>query len=154
MFRGYFFDDLVWVTLPGLTNGACYGLPKTAMTTIEPYLHWTHDNIQVHNAYHITWQESDIPSLTPQPPKLCGEGIATWVPGGDPDESDSCSPHSGDSSDPTSHDGMDATAYYCLVTIIPGIVGCIILYTIVMCVHYSAKEKQNAARALQGLPPV
>ncbi|KAH8890375.1 hypothetical protein GQ53DRAFT_842151 [Thozetella sp. PMI_491] len=35
----------------------------------------------VHEAWHITWQESDLATLSPTPPSLTGQTIPTWIPG-------------------------------------------------------------------------
>ena len=39
--------------------------------------------VRVHNPWHIMWQSSDVPSLTPPPPQLeCSTSIlASWTPG-------------------------------------------------------------------------
>lgn len=34
-------------------------------------------------AWHISWQPTDVPTLSPQPPVLEGERITQWVPGTD-----------------------------------------------------------------------
>lgn len=41
----------------------------------------------IHTPYHITWQSSDIKTLSPAPPtSVCAKGpaLATWVPGTEP----------------------------------------------------------------------
>lgn len=35
-------------------------------------------------AWHISWQPSDIPTLSPQPPAIDGDRIIKWVPGSEP----------------------------------------------------------------------
>jgi len=35
-------------------------------------------------AWHISWQATDMPSLSPQPPALDGERIVQWTPGSEP----------------------------------------------------------------------
>ncbi|KAK3318789.1 hypothetical protein B0H66DRAFT_249757 [Apodospora peruviana] len=35
-------------------------------------------------AWHISWQPTDIPTLSPQPPEIEGYSITQWVPGSDP----------------------------------------------------------------------
>jgi hypothetical protein len=36
-------------------------------------------------AWHISWQPTDIPTLSPKPPAIEGDTITKWVPGSDPE---------------------------------------------------------------------
>lgn len=36
-------------------------------------------------AWHITWQSTDLPTMSPKPPAIEGEKIMKWVPGSDPE---------------------------------------------------------------------
>ncbi len=56
-----------------LTLAAADGSGPTAVMT---------KGLQVHEAWHITWQQSDLATLSPAPPDLANYTlIPTWVPG-------------------------------------------------------------------------
>ena len=66
----------------GVETLACFKratpLPNTRKLDVLP----DPTDVQVHNAYHISWQASDTATMTPQPPALtCQDPIKTWVPG-------------------------------------------------------------------------
>ncbi|KAK7959561.1 uncharacterized protein PG986_004415 [Apiospora aurea] len=56
----------------------------TGTTTTQTYT-WTHpfpEGIQMHNPYKISWQATDMSTLSPTPPTLtCSGGLYSWDPG-------------------------------------------------------------------------
>jgi hypothetical protein len=72
-------------------------------------------------AWHISWQTTDMATLSPRPPALDGESITRWVPGSDPER------------EPRDHWGVGITPslYFFLVIGLPliivgGVVACLI----------------------------
>ncbi|KAK4034124.1 hypothetical protein C8A01DRAFT_19032 [Parachaetomium inaequale] len=88
-----FTPTALWFHLEGLSSSACFQTvwPTGTTTTTTS----RHDSIHLHNAWHISWASSDIPSLSPAPPQLgCTTGVAifSWVPGAKVDSmADMCS---------------------------------------------------------------
>lgn len=67
------------MSIQGVSSLACFKDPSaTVLPTPVAYP----NGMQIHNAWHISWNSSDIKFLSPTPPALdCSQYIPTWVPG-------------------------------------------------------------------------
>jgi hypothetical protein len=137
------------VTLDAVQIPGCFKL-ATPPATPKPY---PEDfplptDVLVHNAYRISWQPSDTPTLTPQPPAVtCDGGISVWVPGS-PVTSSACPTHYNDSPiSNTTGNFLRIGLPIILVFLIAGCAG--------TCWYHSRKERRKkrmrAARAAQEL---
>lgn len=56
----------------------------TVTSTLDRVQRFT-AGVQMHQPYQVAWQSSDVPVMSPRPPRsVCsGDAIPTWVPGGD-----------------------------------------------------------------------
>ncbi|KAL3440396.1 hypothetical protein BJX65DRAFT_314816 [Aspergillus insuetus] len=99
------------ITIPTATNATSSPGSTSTASTITPTNPFPH-GLRVHNAWHITWEASDVPSLSPSPPDLgsCTTlALATWVPGTPVDaESLAC----GTTNDGASHSSNSDTALF------------------------------------------
>lgn len=89
---GYDLDrPAINLTTVGISSPACVsqiGVPPSAAATVtkRDASHssptFCPDGVQVHKAYHITWEASDRSTLSPIPPDLsCSTIVPKWVPG-------------------------------------------------------------------------
>lgn len=67
-------------------------------------------------AWHITWQSTDLPTMSPKPPAIEGERIIKWVPGSDP-ERELPRPSSGSSGSSEGQGPMTALAIGMIITL-------------------------------------
>ncbi|KAK4151207.1 hypothetical protein C8A00DRAFT_36147 [Chaetomidium leptoderma] len=102
---GYSLAGPRWATIDSLQTPGCFkrATPKGSgvMDTFpDP------TDVQVHNAYRISWQASDTAMLTPQQPAItCPYGIDEWVPGS-PVTSTACNTPVNDTSIPAGVGGF------------------------------------------------
>ncbi|KAK4109021.1 hypothetical protein N656DRAFT_783691 [Canariomyces notabilis] len=78
-------------------------------------------------AWHISWQPTDLPTLSPQPPAIEGDRITRWVPGSDPEREPRDNAWGGRSFNP----GL----FYFLVAGIPIIIVVAIVACLTGCFH-------------------
>lgn len=141
-------------SIEGVTSPACFSEINPSPSTINTPDSLSTDfpqHVQVHNAYHISWQESDRVTLTPQPPELtCSPklGIGTWTPGL-PVESPSC-PNSSDDDD-DDDPLLPTAALFFLVVGLPVICIAALCFCCGACFYYKRKERrQKRERAITG----
>ncbi|KFY14703.1 hypothetical protein V492_02461 [Pseudogymnoascus sp. VKM F-4246] len=88
---GYNLDD-PGLTLQSLSSQelACVSaigvkaISSTTTASVTETLHPFPNGIQIHKAYHISWDETDKPTLSPTPPDFsygCSATLDMWVPG-------------------------------------------------------------------------
>jgi hypothetical protein len=77
-------------------------------------------------AWHISWQPTDIPTLSPQPPAIEGDRITKWIPGSDPER---------ERQDNWGGGNMNTGLFYFLVAGIPIIIVAAIVACLTACCH-------------------
>ncbi|KAK4031702.1 hypothetical protein C8A01DRAFT_51311 [Parachaetomium inaequale] len=98
----FYFDYVNSFTAQGIDSEACLqNLGTESGADMAP----PSTGLRAHNAWHISWASSDIPSLSPTPPALpCPSDrhvvIYSWTPGAtvDPSLSSECNRHDGEPS--------------------------------------------------------
>ncbi|KAK4158278.1 hypothetical protein C8A00DRAFT_28784 [Chaetomidium leptoderma] len=135
----------------GIPPEACYQNLGTEPGADEP----PSTGLRAHNAWHISWASSDIPSLSPTPPALpCPSDpsvmISSWTPGAtvDPSLSSLCNRNNGESTWSSS----DAKSYVFVVVGLPLIAVAIIATWFGCWCHRRARRhraKLERAAALQ-----
>ncbi|KAM7189309.1 hypothetical protein V8F20_010217 [Naviculisporaceae sp. PSN 640] len=88
-------------------------------------------------AWHISWQTTDVPTLSPQPPAIEGDRITRWVPGSDNPEREIRE---------TSLNISHAELYFAMIGIPFLAVGFIAAYLIPCCLGRARARRERRAR--------
>lgn len=132
------------------SNVCAHPLGKATSTsslyTQDPYP----QGVRVHNAWYITWEQSDLKSLRPTPPPLADYSctyqpaviLTSWVPGEDVDRH-SLNPQACNVDAGTSHASRQQTRVFFVLTIgLPLIFVSIVLIFCTLCIRRRRKTKK------------
>ncbi|KAK4100218.1 hypothetical protein N658DRAFT_497447 [Parathielavia hyrcaniae] len=134
-----FTHSLYWNQIDGISPTACFAnISDTTAPTATASSALSPHGFRVHNAWHISWEASDIPSLSPTPPPfatcITSPVIRSWVPGATVEPDAFLVPEGVECNDGTSRWSKAQTAsFFFLIVGLPTIILAIVVTCLVVC---------------------